>query len=360
MNTKKLPKLFVQLYFLSIICLCWSCKDPCKDLDCQNGGSCVEFDSGIVQCACPDGFTGEFCEEAIPCFNFTCPDNVTTDSPVYNAATDSCECICADGFFGEFCEDPCENINCNTGNCITNELGVASCDCPDGFFGEFCQNSCEDINCQNGGICIETESGEVVCDCPDGFSGEFCEEGVECFGVVCPENVTEDSPIYDAVDDACYCFCADGYEGADCDIEIRERITGSSTGIHYKAIDACTSGEYEYTVTIVKATSPNNNTKQFIIPGFGGFDALPANVTCEITEIEIDVDGNVSNIKWIIPDHIDTDSDGNRIITSAISPGSSYYNFGTWNPSTGALSITWSVTFFDGETDQCTVILEPF
>ncbi len=223
-----------------------------------------------------------------------------------------------------------------------------------------CDDVCLSSPCENGGTCFENELGLAECDCPDGFSGEFCEESIECFDVTCPTNVTADSPIYDATDDACYCICADGYEGAECETEIRERITGNGGGARYKASDACSSGEYEYNVTIFKTTAPDSNNKQFVIENFGGFDQLQANVTCEITEVEVDADGNIATIKWVIPDHTDTDSDGNRVITSATSPGSSYYNIGTWNASTGALSITWNVTFFDGETDQCTVILEPF
>ena len=34
-----------------------SCTDPCKDVTCQNGGTCVEGD-----CECADGYTGTNCE----------------------------------------------------------------------------------------------------------------------------------------------------------------------------------------------------------------------------------------------------------------------------------------------------------
>lgn len=32
-------------------------KDPCEDIACQNGGTCIEGD-----CECPEGFGGNFCE----------------------------------------------------------------------------------------------------------------------------------------------------------------------------------------------------------------------------------------------------------------------------------------------------------
>ena len=38
-----------------------SCKKPCKDVICQNGGAAVE-DGKNCNCECKDGFSGEFCE----------------------------------------------------------------------------------------------------------------------------------------------------------------------------------------------------------------------------------------------------------------------------------------------------------
>ncbi|MEO0571601.1 MAG: DUF6055 domain-containing protein [Bacteroidota bacterium] len=79
--------------------------DPCADIDCQNGGSCIEG-----TCTCPDGFEGQFCETFI---------------------------------------DPCADVNCqNGGTCVD---GI--CSCPDGFEGEFCE--------QISGLSFQTEFGTV-------------------------------------------------------------------------------------------------------------------------------------------------------------------------------------------------------
>ena len=63
----KMKKLQSALLFAFLLFLLSSCKDLCKNITCENGGSCNE---GI--CNCPSGYSGENCEIVDPCLNVTC------------------------------------------------------------------------------------------------------------------------------------------------------------------------------------------------------------------------------------------------------------------------------------------------
>ncbi len=69
-----------------------SCKkDPCKDLICQNGGTC-----SAGSCLCPDGYEGSRCETRIdPCRNVTCQNGGVCNNGI---------CECPAGFEGVECE----------------------------------------------------------------------------------------------------------------------------------------------------------------------------------------------------------------------------------------------------------------
>lgn len=84
-------KLFILLILLlGIFTTCEN--DPCKEVNCSNGGTCVDGD-----CICKVGYSGSNCE---------------------------------------YYTDLCANINCqNGGECIEG-----NCDCLTGFAGENCQN----------------------------------------------------------------------------------------------------------------------------------------------------------------------------------------------------------------------------
>ncbi len=207
------------------------------------------------------------------------------------------------------------------------------------IFGALLFNSCTDdpcltFVCENGGTCIVNEFDLPECDCLDGFEGDNCDVEVLCFDVTCPDNVTADSPLYDEIDDACYCYCNDGYEGENCDQLIREKYLGQ-----YSGEDVCGTETYPiYTANIVPSTVDD---KRFIINGFGGFDLIPANVICEI------VDANQFQlIRLVSPDGA-----GNRVIEGV--------TWGTINPDTGIISVTWKVDYPDNTFEECTSILTP-
>lgn len=83
-------------FFLTIVLslgLCLSgCGDPCKDVACLNGGSCVEGD-----CVCPTGYSGINCETEDLCItnSIICQNGGTCVNGV---------CDCPTGYIGNNCE----------------------------------------------------------------------------------------------------------------------------------------------------------------------------------------------------------------------------------------------------------------
>ena len=65
-------------------------KDKCKDITCQNGGTCSD---GV--CNCPANYSGSKCEVAGPCAGVVCQNGGTCN----NGA-----CACIAGYEGNYCE----------------------------------------------------------------------------------------------------------------------------------------------------------------------------------------------------------------------------------------------------------------
>ena len=77
---------------------------------CLNGGQCRQT-SAHVECQCPKGYTGHFCERQC----------TTVDSELGDP---NCNALC-----------PCRNAGTCTG------IGGA-CECRNGFFGNLCEKTC--------------------------------------------------------------------------------------------------------------------------------------------------------------------------------------------------------------------------
>jgi len=127
--------------------LCY--RNPCK-----NGGFCWE-DRWDIQCECPLGFEGRYCEE-------------------------------------EYVVDGCSSYPCrNDATCIPIGTSDFHCKCHPGYEGNNCGTQivvawdCSTNPCQNGGECsTKTPSGWnrlAYCKCRSGFRGKYCEQPARVF-----------------------------------------------------------------------------------------------------------------------------------------------------------------------------------
>lgn len=152
---------YVLAAFL-FVASCSSPNNPCANVDCKNGGNCVDG-----TCNCVNGYTGSRCEiPPNPCQNVTCLNGGT-------CLDGTCHCI--NGYTGVHCEiapidGPCAGVSCqNGGTCVDG-----TCDCVNGYTGVHCEippaNPCAGVTCQNGGTCVDGN-----CNCINGYTGVHCE-----------------------------------------------------------------------------------------------------------------------------------------------------------------------------------------
>ncbi|XP_037110766.1 milk fat globule EGF and factor V/VIII domain containing b isoform X6 [Syngnathus acus] len=119
----------------------------CKVNVCSNGGTCVTKAGAPFICICPDGFTGETCNQI---------------------ETGPCK------------PNPCKNdgICAATGQSRRGDVfSEYVCKCQPGFDGVHCQNNVNDCAgqpCQNGGSCRDLD-GDFKCRCPSPYVGKHCQ-----------------------------------------------------------------------------------------------------------------------------------------------------------------------------------------
>ncbi|MEQ2230591.1 hypothetical protein ILYODFUR_030989 [Ilyodon furcidens] len=79
--------------------------DPCAENVCNNGGTCVTGTGTPFICICPDGFSGETCNETEtgPCSPNPCKNDGVCESRRGDVFTDYV-CRCQPGFEGIYCQ----------------------------------------------------------------------------------------------------------------------------------------------------------------------------------------------------------------------------------------------------------------
>ncbi|XP_059908209.1 delta-like protein 4 [Gadus macrocephalus] len=182
---------------------------------CSNGATCMNTGQGSFTCTCLPGFTGVHCDSGVrecdsqPCQNGgRCLD-----------AESGFECACPEGFEGTHCEHrmlTCADRPCfHKGKCREKDNGRSyECECPAGFTGLNCEkkaDKCTALQCTNGGQCV-LHGNTLVCGCRAGFTGKRCEANInECATNPCANGAT----CIDRINDY-FCTCAPGYTGRNC------------------------------------------------------------------------------------------------------------------------------------------------
>ncbi|XP_028305305.1 milk fat globule EGF and factor V/VIII domain containing b isoform X2 [Gouania willdenowi] len=150
---------FLCLQLLTTACLVFAVNaDYCEVNMCSNGGICVTGSGAPFMCICPDGFSGETCNETEtgPCHPNPCKNDAI-----------------------------CEGMNKSRRGDVFSEY---LCKCQQGFDGVHCQNSvqwadfssqkdvndCAGLPCENGGTCRDLD-GDFKCHCPSPYVGKHCQ-----------------------------------------------------------------------------------------------------------------------------------------------------------------------------------------
>lgn len=142
------------------------------------------------------------------------------------------------------------------------------------LFQSCTEEECQGVECLNGGKCFVNDDGFAECECPEGFSGAACEDEDLCAFVECPDNATCEIENGEA-----FCFCNVGYQGENCDEEIRAKYFGT-----YSATDVCPSGTFDFTSSV---TASSLDVARFNIENFGGFQRNVYGVVISETEFYI-------------------------------------------------------------------------
>ncbi|XP_063614589.1 sushi, von Willebrand factor type A, EGF and pentraxin domain-containing protein 1-like isoform X2 [Penaeus indicus] len=196
--------------------------DECASRPCYNGGNCVDLPQGY-RCDCSEGYSGLQCQDEVSeCLEGTCPDRaMCKDDPGFGTF----ECLCRSGYTGVGCNitvNPCTekgNPCTNQGTCVPLEQGRFRCECQAGWEGRLCEvniDDCAENPCLLGANCTDLLN-DFQCDCPNGFTGKRCHVKVNlcqnspCVNGVCVDNFFSHS-----------CVCHPGWTGESCEVNIDE------------------------------------------------------------------------------------------------------------------------------------------
>ncbi|KAK3869849.1 hypothetical protein Pcinc_024872 [Petrolisthes cinctipes] len=197
----------------------------CASEPCYNGGTCVDMPQGY-RCQCDVGYTGLQCQdEESECVEGACPDRAMCKD---NPGRDSYQCLCRSGYTGPGCNitvNPCTetgNPCANSAGCISLEQGRFRCECLSGWEGRLCDENiddCADDPCLLGANCTDLVH-DFHCSCPNGFTGKRCHVKVDlCRNSPCANGLCVDRFFeYE-------CVCEPGWTGEHCDQDIEDCIT---------------------------------------------------------------------------------------------------------------------------------------
>ncbi len=245
--------------------------EHCTATTCDGHGDCDDS-TGEVGCSCHEGYTGEYCETCEDGFHRDEKENCVADE--YCIKTDPCgengtcedstgviECLCNEGYSGEYCGECSAGYHDDgAGNCVIDEqcmantcsgqgtcddsTGVVSCSCDVGYNGDHCENCLDgyhrdtesrcviDEDCETEDPCNErgtcaVEAGLIKCVCElgyDGFTCAQCAAGYhdDGFGMcvldhTCLPSSCSAHGTCEDTEGAVTCACETGYDGAFCE-----------------------------------------------------------------------------------------------------------------------------------------------
>lgn len=160
-----------------------------------------------------------------------------------------------------------------------------------------CSDPCKDVTCENGGTC-----DEGTCTCATDYYGDDC-------SVYCVNGTGTSSG----------CTCDTGYEGTDCTTKWQDKFTGT-----FNVSDQCASGTYTYQSTV---TAGGTDT-EISFSNFGGF--------------QVSITGTL------------TSSTAFDILSQTDASSRNFVGSGSINTSGNTITMSYTVTFSDNTTDDCT------
>ncbi|XP_030222385.1 lactadherin isoform X2 [Gadus morhua] len=159
MKTLSCFSLYLPLFAVSLVFGAISTVngDYCVVNKCSNGGICVTGSGEPFICICPDGFTGDTCNETEtgPCNPNPCTNDgvcVATGHTRRGDVFSEYVCECQLGFEGVHCQNRVKGADLNVKKDV---------------------NECAAKPCKNGGSCRDLE-GDFVCQCPSPYVGKQC------------------------------------------------------------------------------------------------------------------------------------------------------------------------------------------